>query len=57
MIEDWREDYNNHRPHSSLSMMVPARFAQTWKTQQDALMASATPAPNANHQLSYAVDQ
>jgi len=27
LIEDWRHDYNWHRPHSALGMMTPARFA------------------------------
>jgi putative transposase len=27
VIEDWREDYNERRPHSSLGMRSPARFA------------------------------
>ena len=27
LIEDWRCDYNEHRPHSALAMMAPARFA------------------------------
>ncbi len=27
LIEDWRQDYNEHRPHSALGMMAPARFA------------------------------
>jgi Integrase core domain len=27
LIEDWRRDYNAHRPHSALGMMAPARFA------------------------------
>jgi len=27
MIEDWREDYNDRRPHSSLGMRTPAQFA------------------------------
>ena len=27
VIEDWREDYNQHPPHSSLGMRSPARFA------------------------------
>jgi len=27
VIEDWREDYNHHRPHSSLGMRYPAAFA------------------------------
>ncbi len=46
MIEDWREDYNHHRPHSSLGMLAPAHYAQTVKLQA-----------NTNHQLSHAVDQ
>jgi len=27
LIEDWRQDYNHHRPHSALGMMAPAAFA------------------------------
>ena len=30
MVEDWREDYNERRPHSALQMMTPARFAKAW---------------------------
>ena len=30
MVEDWREDYNQRRPHSALQMMAPARFARAW---------------------------
>ena len=30
MVADWREDYNERRPHSSLGMLAPARFAQAW---------------------------
>jgi putative transposase len=30
MVEDWRCDYNERRPHSALSMMAPARFARAW---------------------------
>lgn len=26
LIEDWREDYNGHRPHSALGMMAPTPF-------------------------------
>jgi len=46
MVEDWRQDYNHHRPHSSLGMLAPAHYAQTVKLQA-----------NTNHQLSHAVDQ
>ncbi len=27
LIEDWRQDYNEHRPHSALAMMAPTHFA------------------------------
>ena len=27
IVEDWRLDYNNHRPHSSLGYMTPAAYA------------------------------
>jgi hypothetical protein len=27
LIEDWRQDYNHHRPHSALQMMTPIAFA------------------------------
>lgn len=27
LTEDWREDYNHRRPHSSLQMLTPAAFA------------------------------
>ena len=30
MVEDWREDYNERRPHSALGMMAPARFARAY---------------------------
>jgi len=30
LIGDWREDYNHHRPHSSLGMQAPAVFAGRW---------------------------
>lgn len=46
MVEDWRQDYNHYRPHSSLRMLAPARYAQTIKLQA-----------NTNHQLSRGVDQ
>ncbi|MHC4187925.1 MAG: integrase core domain-containing protein [Planctomycetota bacterium] len=27
VVEDWRLEYNNHRPHSSLGYMTPAEFS------------------------------
>ncbi len=31
LVEDWRIDYNFHRPHSALGMTAPARFAASWR--------------------------
>jgi putative transposase len=31
MVADWREDYNERRPHSALQMMAPAKFAKAWR--------------------------
>lgn len=31
LIEDWREDYNHHRPHRSLAMKTPMVFAAAWR--------------------------
>jgi len=39
VIEDWREDYNRHRPHSSLGMRAPAVFAAEWTPSEPALAA------------------
>jgi putative transposase len=35
VIEDWREDYNQRRPHSSLGMRSPAAFAATLHTNAE----------------------
>jgi putative transposase len=40
LIEDWRQDYNSHRPHSALGMLTPAAFAAT-------LLAVPDPKPTA----------
>ena len=31
-IESWREDYNHHRPHSSLDNLTPVAFAKLGAT-------------------------
>ncbi len=31
LVEDWRCDYNERRPHSALGMMAPAKFAKAWR--------------------------
>ena len=40
LVEDWRDDYNHHRPHSALRMKPPARFARAWRAQPEPLAAS-----------------
>ena len=35
MVADWREDYNERRPHSALQMMAPAKFARAWREAVD----------------------
>jgi putative transposase len=70
LVEDWRQDYNHHRPHSALKMMAPARFAQAWTAKRPVVVLlrssyGLTPQDNHgtnlhtnnNHQLSPAVDQ
>ena len=40
-IESWREDYNHHRPHSSLDNLTPVAFAKLGQRPR----ASAKPRP------------
>jgi putative transposase len=28
IIKDWRNEYNHHRPHSSLNNLTPAEYAK-----------------------------
>jgi transposase InsO family protein len=30
IVEAWREEYNNYRPHSSLDYLTPAEFARRY---------------------------
>jgi putative transposase len=32
LVADWRQEYNNYRPHSALEMQTPAEFARTCRT-------------------------
>ncbi len=41
LIEDWRHDYNHHRPHSALEMMTPAAFAASLRQPQPEPTATA----------------
>jgi putative transposase len=40
VIEDWREDYNLRRPHSSLGMRAPAAFAAEWAADGEPALAA-----------------
>lgn len=33
-INDWRQDYNKCRPHSSLDYQTPAEFATVWRSRK-----------------------
>jgi putative transposase len=33
VIEEWRQDYNTHRPHSALGNQTPSAFAQAWRAR------------------------
>jgi transposase InsO family protein len=41
LIEDWRQDYNHHRPHSALGMMTPIAFAASLRQPQREPTATA----------------
>jgi transposase InsO family protein len=34
--EDWRIEYNTHRPHGSLDFLTPEAYRQQWTHQQSA---------------------
>ena len=68
VIEDWRRDYNQNRPHSALAMMTPTAFGLGYRTyletvdeQLSALGGSgrwlAGTTTITNHQLSQQVDR
>ena len=40
VIEDWREDYNQRRPHSALGMLTPATFAADWTAHEPTPIAA-----------------
>ena len=41
IVEDWRLDYNNHRPHSSLGYMTPAAYATSCNLPGSAALRQA----------------
>ena len=36
IVENWRQEYNNYRPHSSLDYLTPAEFARRYYENQQA---------------------
>jgi putative transposase len=43
LVEDWRQDYNQHRPHSALGMMTPAQFGTGYRAYLEALGEHPSP--------------
>ena len=39
IIEDWRIDYNMHRPHSAHGDLTPSEFADWWAEQHQPALA------------------
>jgi putative transposase len=39
LIEDWRIDYNTHRPHSAHGDLTPTEFAEEWITRNQPALA------------------
>jgi putative transposase len=39
LIEDWRVDYNTHRPHSAHGELTPDEFAKAWTTRHQPALA------------------
>lgn len=33
LVADWREEYNDYRPHSALGMLSPTEFARRWRME------------------------
>ena len=41
MLQQWRTDYNYHRPHSGLGWLTPSEFAKTATSAQAKAMDAA----------------
>jgi putative transposase len=68
VTEDWRQDYNQRRPHSALGMMTPSAFGLGYRTYLEAVSEHLSPLGGAeqwhagtttinNHQLSQQMDR
>ena len=45
ILEQWRREYNEERPHSSLGYLTPAEYAEILSNQSDGGCAPPNPAP------------
>ena len=45
VLDEWRLDYNRHRPHSSLDWQNPAAFAAKFKDEDEAVEAFSAASP------------
>jgi len=43
VIEDWRQDYNHHRPHSALGMMTPSAFSAGYRSYLQTISEHLSP--------------
>jgi putative transposase len=43
LLDDWRQDYNHHRPHQSLNYQTPAEFARQWHAQHTRTLITGGP--------------
>jgi len=43
IVENWRQEYNNHRPHSSLGYLAPVDFARRYYEKIQAKEIKQTP--------------
>jgi putative transposase len=43
VIEDWRQDYNQSRPHSALGMMTPSAFGAGYRTYLETVSEHLSP--------------
>jgi len=37
LVTDWRDEYNQYRPHSALGMLTPHQYHDRWRTNQPQL--------------------
>jgi putative transposase len=54
MCEEWREDYNEERPHKSLGYLSPVRYNERWQinqTKTDCEAGLSTPASEKLNQI------